>query len=98
MPHARKDHVGMQLSVCAVCFRKPKTLRGISAKVKISIQEEILPEFDSEPWSWLPTVICGTCYKDLRDHQLDNKYVYFINNIFLCDITVCVATHNLMTH
>ena len=72
MPPA-KDHPAMQKSVCAVCFRKPKRLRNISAKVKISIQENVLPDYDSENWSWLPTSICDGCYKGLWDLQKDPK-------------------------
>ena len=66
MPPA-KDHVAMQKSVCAVCFRKPKSLRNISVKVKISIQNFIVPNFDTEEWEWLPKSICSGCYKDLYD-------------------------------
>ena len=64
-----KNHADMQRSDCAVCFRKPKTLRNISDKVKIQIQETVLPQFSSEAWDWLPTVICAGCHKDLRDIQ-----------------------------
>lgn len=75
MPYTAKDHPAMQRSVCGVCFKKPKTLKNITARVKVQIQEAILPEFGSEDWNWLPTVICGGCYKDLYDFQKNPRYL-----------------------
>ena len=69
-----KSHNAMRLSVCAICFRKPKNLRNISAKVKIQIQEAILPEFGSERFDWLPTMICLTCYKDIAVWKQNPRY------------------------
>ena len=66
MPPA-KGHAQMQRSVCAVCFKKPKNLRNISAKVKGSIMEHCFSEFDTEEWGWLPSVICAGCFKGLHD-------------------------------
>ena len=62
-----KNHSAMQKCVCAVCFRKPPNLRNISARVSISIKENILPEFGSNDWDWLPTSICAGCYKNIYD-------------------------------
>ena len=68
MPNHPKDHAAMQRSVCAVCFKKPQTLRNISASVKIQIKEFCqFDQFDADEWSWLPAVICGGCYKGLAD-------------------------------
>ena len=75
MPHTTKDHAAMQKSVCAVCFCKAKTMKNISARLEISVKELILPEFGSDEWSWLPTSICGGCYKDLYDFQKNSRYV-----------------------
>ena len=50
-------------------------MRNISEKTRISIKDAILPEFDSERWSWLPTAICDGCYKDLRDLKNNPRYV-----------------------
>ena len=69
-----KDHNAMKLSVCAICFRKPKNLRNISAKVKIQIQEAILSEFDDERFDWLPKMICLTCYKDIAIWKQNHRY------------------------
>ena len=57
----------MQRSMCAVCFRKQKILRSISAKVKMEIKEYVFANFDTEDWDWLPTKICSGCYKGLYD-------------------------------
>ena len=66
MPLA-KDNSVMQKSVCMMCFKKPKVMKNISEKVKISIKEGVLPEYDTDRWSWLPTSICGGCYKNMYD-------------------------------
>ena len=68
-----KDHAAWQKGVCAICFRKQKTLRNIAERVKIQIKEIILPGFGDNEWDWLPTVICGGCYKDLQDFQKNNR-------------------------
>ena len=78
MPHPAKNHAAMQKCVCAVCFHKPKSLRNISDKVKISIQEAVLPGFDTAPWSWLPTAICDGCYKELRDIKDNPGYAKYV--------------------
>ena len=73
MPPA-KNHFAMQRCVCAICFRKPKNLVNISAKVKMSIKEFILPDFEAVEWDWLPTSICSGCYKNLYDVKKDHRY------------------------
>ena len=75
MPNKAKDHSAMQKSVCALCFRKPKTLRNISPRVRIMIQDMVMGDFSDESWIWLPTSICTGCYKDLHDCQKDPRYV-----------------------
>ena len=40
-----KDHAAWQKGVCAICFRKQKTLRNIAERVKIHIKEIIVPQF-----------------------------------------------------
>ena len=79
----RKDHSGMQLSVCSVCFRKPKkTLRGISAKVKIQIQDAVMSSqsmiLNLGVGCPLSSVELAACYKDLGDLQKNSKYVFYI--------------------
>lgn len=69
-----KDHAAMQRSVCAVCFRKPKNLIKISAKVNITIKEFILPDFGTDKWDWLPTVVCSGCYHDLYAVKKNPRY------------------------
>ena len=69
-----KDHSAMQKSVCSVCFRKPKNLINISAKVHISIQEYILPTFGTADWAWLPSVICSGCYHELYAVKTNPKH------------------------
>ena len=76
MPHNPKDHAAMQRSVCAVCFKKHKTLRNISKKVKTQIKDKVLQEFDSSEWSWLPTVICGGCYVRLAEVVENPRFVF----------------------
>ena len=73
MPHKAKDHSEMQKSVCALCFRKPITIRNISPRVRMMIQEMVMGDFSDERRSWLPTSICTGCYKDLHDCQKDNR-------------------------
>ena len=68
-----KDHSAMQKSVCAVCFRKPKNLINISAKVQISIKEYIFPPFATEEWDWLPRSICSGCYKDIYNFKNNSR-------------------------
>ena len=60
-----KSHLEMQKSLCIVCFKKQKTLRNISARAEITIKELVLPGFGTDEWDWLPTSICGGCYKEL---------------------------------
>ena len=72
MPPA-KDHAAMQRSVCTVCFRKPKNLRNITPRLKISLKEFVWPNYDTEDWDWLPTVICQGCYKGLYDAAKDPR-------------------------
>ena len=43
--------------------------------MKVQIQEAILPEFGSERFDWLPTMICLTCYKDLAVWKQNPRYV-----------------------
>ena len=69
----KKTHIDIQKSVCVMCFRKPKHMKNISEKVKISIKELVLHDYDEDEWSWLPTVICNGCYKDLYDCKTDSK-------------------------
>ena len=72
MPPA-KDHNAMQKSVCAICFRKSKNLRNISAKVQVQIEEAILPAFGSDEYDWLPTSICLGCYKDIHEWKKNTR-------------------------
>ena len=75
MPKSKKDHAAMQKAVCLVCWRKQKNLRNISNKVKMEIKEHVLEDYDSEAKSWLPSVICGGCYKNLHDVKMNSEYV-----------------------
>ena len=71
MPHKAKTHYEMQKSVCLVCFKKPKTLRNITPRVESLVKTSIPLLSNNDEWSWLPTVICGGCYKDLEDVRKD---------------------------
>ena len=66
MPNKPKGHAAMAASICVVCFRKPKTLRPISESVNGMMKSLILPQFQTDSWSWLPTKICAGCHSDLR--------------------------------
>ena len=83
MPHKPRDHAAMQHSVCAVCFKKHKTLRPISRNVRLQIKDKCLNEFDSDEWSWLPTVICGGCYLRLAEVVKNPRFVNNSINLVL---------------
>ena len=85
----------MQKAVCLVCWRKPKNVRNISRKVGMEIKEHVFEEYDTDAWSWLPTVICAGCYKNLHDVKINSEYVWShtisINNLInnLINFQVC---------
>ena len=96
MPNYPKEHAAMQRSVCAVCFKKHKTLRSISDKVKTQIKDKCLTEFDSDEWSWLPTVICGGCYMRLAEVVRNPRFVFKFQFVkTFCFAQVCSSTCGL---
>ena len=89
MPTFEKDHTLMQESVCMCCFTKPKkglrfALRKISDTIAGQLKEHVLKDYGevdketgkfciNKKWGWLPTVVCDSCRKRLRD----GSKVYF---------------------
>ena len=87
--HLPKDHSQMQESVCFVCWTKPakkleRPFRRISDTIARQIKDnQVLADYGefgddgkfvmNPRWAWLPTVVCDSCRKMLRD----GSQVYF---------------------
>ena len=67
MPYIKKTHEDMRLSVCGVCWLKPKCLQPITNKLNFQIKDFVNPNYElDDENSWLPKVICDMCRKSLR--------------------------------
>ena len=93
MPHKAKQHDEMQRSVCLICF-KPKTLSNITPRVMDMVMTAI-PFLSDEKWSWLPSVICGGCYKELD--ILKNNPVHTFKHVDYDSLDPPVVLHSMVT-
>ena len=85
MPNKVKEHSDNVLLVCGVCLLKPKSgIRNISAEALRRIRKHIFKPYLEPEWEWLPSVICGTCYRALS--EAENKVGTTVNHIDYSDL------------
>ena len=85
MPNKIKEHSDNVLLVCGVCLLKPKSgLRNISEEALRRIRAHVFKPYLEPEWDWLPTVICGTCYRALS--EAENKVGTTVNHIDYSDL------------
>ena len=67
MPHKKKTHEDMRLSVCGICWLKPKGLQKMTERILAQVNDFVNESYKSEEDEcWLPKVICDGCRKSLR--------------------------------
>ena len=62
------------VSLCHLLSQAQKLKKHFSKSENSDTGEAILPEFGSERFDWLPTMICLTCYKDIAVWKQNPRY------------------------
>ena len=71
--HSGRDHDASILAVCAVCWRKNKSMGRVSDKLADLIRKHVFKDFSTQK-TYHPRVICDGCRKTITDIEKVGNY------------------------